>query len=66
MVAKNAVRTTWPAVFLSDTAMSAKVSKAVKRGELVKIGPRLYTSKVEEPQGTSLVGHHSLQDVVVG
>ncbi|CAN5683953.1 Fic family protein [soil metagenome] len=48
MVAKNAVLTTWPAVFLSDTATSAKVSKAVKRGELVKIGPRLYTSKVEE------------------
>jgi len=48
MSAKDAGRPTWPAVFLSDTGTSAQVSRAVKRGELAKIGPRLYTSRIEE------------------
>lgn len=49
MVTKNAVPAEWPAVFLSDSSITARVSAAVKRGELAKIGPRLYTSLVSDP-----------------
>jgi hypothetical protein len=35
-------------VFLSDASITARVSAAAKRGELVKIGSRLYTSLVQE------------------
>lgn len=48
MVRKNAVRPAWPAVFLSDSTITAEVSRAAKRGEVKKIGPRLYTSLVAD------------------
>lgn len=35
-------------MFLSDASITARVSAAAKRGELMKIGPRLYTSLVKE------------------
>lgn len=49
MVAKRAgAAVPWPPVFLSDSSITARVSAAVKRRDLVKIGPRLYTSLVKE------------------
>jgi hypothetical protein len=42
MVAKNAVQRL-PDVFLSTTETSAAVARMVSRGEVRKIGPRLYT-----------------------
>jgi hypothetical protein len=49
MVARKAQIESWPAVFLSNSSITARVSAAVKRGELIKIGPRLYTSLTQEP-----------------
>jgi fido (protein-threonine AMPylation protein) len=49
MVVKNAGGAVWPPVFLSDTSTTARVSAAVRRGEVVKIDPRLYTGLVSDP-----------------
>jgi fido (protein-threonine AMPylation protein) len=48
MIARNTGAVAWPPVFLSDASITARVSAAAKRGELVKIGPRLYTNLVQE------------------
>jgi fido (protein-threonine AMPylation protein) len=48
MVSRRAGAVAWPAVFLSDASITARVSAAAKRGDLVKIGPRLYTGLVQE------------------
>ncbi len=42
--------------------MSARVGAAIKRGEIAKIGPRLYTSRVQDPPEQVVRGH--LWDVV--
>lgn len=50
-MARKAVPALWPPVFLSDSSTTARVSAAAKRGEVKKIGPRLYTSMVgDEPE----------------
>lgn len=56
-MAKNAVGAEWPAVLLSDSSVSWRVSEAVKRGELAKIGPRLYTSRVSDPPEVVVRNH---------
>jgi hypothetical protein len=38
-----------PEVFLSDAAISRKVGSAVRAGGARKLGPRLYTRKMDEP-----------------
>lgn len=38
-----------PEVFLSSSALSPLVSRAVRRGDARKLGPRLYTRNVTEP-----------------
>ncbi|MGD0638963.1 MAG: Fic family protein [Nitrososphaerales archaeon] len=38
---------TWPRIFSSTTEITGAVHRAVARGEIVKIGPRLYTTEVE-------------------
>lgn len=43
MVAKDPERTRWPEIVLSDASSSDRVTGAVRRGELRKIAPRLYT-----------------------
>lgn len=48
MVARKAGAVAWPPIFLSDASITARVSATAKRGEVVKIGPRLYTSLVAE------------------
>jgi hypothetical protein len=46
-----------PEVFLSTTETSASVQAALRRGEVRKIGPRLYTTNlVDEP--ATIVGRH--------
>lgn len=39
----------FPEVFVSNTTISKIVSRAVNRGELRRIGPRLYTRNLSEP-----------------
>ncbi len=54
----------WPAILVSDLESTAAVSRAVRRGELCKIGPRLYTSELAiEPD--RVVRRH-LVEVVAG
>jgi fido (protein-threonine AMPylation protein) len=48
MISRKTESTSWPPVFVSDTSITSRVSAAVKRGELMKIGPRLYTSHTQE------------------
>jgi len=52
----------WPTLLISDVSITARVSEAVNRGELVKIGPRLYTSLVSDPP-EAVVRRH-LWDVI--
>ncbi len=40
----------YPLFFLSDTKLSAEISRAVKAGSVRKIGPRLYTSNMADDQ----------------
>jgi len=61
-MAKSAAGADWPVVLLSDSSVSWRVSDAVRRGELVKIGPRLYTSRVSDPPEEVVRTH--LWDVV--
>ncbi len=42
--------------------MSAQVSEAVKRGEVAKIGPRLYTTRVSDPPASVVRAH--LWDII--
>jgi fido (protein-threonine AMPylation protein) len=61
-VARNAAGPEWPALLLSDSSVSWRVSEAVKRGELAKIGPRLYTNRVGDPP--EMVVRSQLWDVI--
>lgn len=54
----------WPAIVVSSSQTTAAVSRAVRRGELRKIGPRLYTSDLStEPE--RVVRRH-LIEIVAG
>lgn len=41
-----------PEVFLSSSELSPLVSRAARRGEIRKLGPRLYTTNLSEPPAT--------------
>lgn len=61
-MAGNAGGVEWPAIVLSDSSLSWRVSEAVKRGKLARIGPRLYTSRVSDPP--EMVVRTHLWDVI--
>ena len=46
-----------PEIFVSDTAISKVVSEAVARGQLRKLGSRLYTRNLEEVKWSTKSGH---------
>lgn len=48
MVAKDPGVDRWPEIVLSDASSSARVAGAVRRHELRKIAPRLYTPNLQE------------------
>jgi hypothetical protein len=39
----------FPEIVLADRAASSRISRAVAAGKLRKIGPRLYSSNLDEP-----------------
>jgi hypothetical protein len=54
----------FPEVFLSNAAISRKVGTAVRSGGVKKLGPRLYTRKVDEPLDT--VARRNWQRIAAG
>lgn len=44
---KKPAASAWPEVFFSSSETSTRVSAALKRGELRRIGPRLYTPRLD-------------------